>query len=80
MFRKYLEHSKKLTIIMAATFVLTLIACFVMPVVFHFDKDLAKEILSTVATLTGTTFIGYFGKSGVENYKKIERDFQGEGA
>lgn len=30
-------------------------------------------MLSTTATLTGAVHLAYFGKAGVENYKKIEQ-------
>ena len=44
----------------------------VMAAVFPETGENMVAILQVTATLAGAVHVGYFGKAGVENYKKIE--------
>lgn len=44
----------------------------VMAAVFPETGENMVAILQVAATLAGAVHVGYFGKAGVENYKKIE--------
>ena len=44
----------------------------VMIAVFPETGDYMIDVLQTAATLAGVVHVGYFGKAGVENFKKIE--------
>lgn len=64
------EFSKRLVkwmlIIMTASMVFTYVSIYLK------DSVNAVDIFNTVATLSGSVFMGYFGKSGVQNYTKIK--------
>lgn len=44
----------------------------VMIAMFPAVGDYMIDVLQTAATLAGAVHVGYFGKAGVENFKKIE--------
>lgn len=54
--------------------ILSFVAMFLRPEL----SEAFLGLFTTTATLTGVVHVGYFGKAGVENYKKIERAFTGE--
>lgn len=67
------EFSKRMVRALLIMMFLSMILSYCLPVLFSADNSTCENIFSTVATLAGTTFLGYYGKSGVQNYTKIRK-------
>lgn len=71
--RTKLETSKGIVIAVMAAFILSMAATYTLPIFFEWVGDVALKVFQTVATLTGSILIGYYGKAGFENYDKNKK-------
>lgn len=68
-----LETSKGIVIAVMAAFILSMAATYTLPIFFEWVGDVALKVFQTVATLTGSVLLGYYGKAGFENYDKNKK-------
>lgn len=72
-FKKKPETSKKIVIVVLIIFSVSMIASYVLSILFEYIQNTAQQIFQTTATLTGSVLIGYYGKAGFENYDKNKK-------
>ena len=68
-----LETSKGIVIAVMTAFILSMAATYTLPIFFEWVGDVALKVFQTVATLTGSVLLGYYGKAGFENYDKNKK-------
>lgn len=68
-----LETSKGIVIAVMTAFVLSMAATYTLPIFFEWVGEVALKVFQTVATLTGSVLLGYYGKAGFENYDKNKK-------
>ena len=71
--RTKLETSKGIVIAVMTAFILSMAATYTLPIFFEWVGDVALKVFQTVATLTGSVLLGYYGKAGFENYDKNKK-------
>lgn len=71
--RTKLETSKGIVVAVITAFILSMAATYTLPIFFEWVGDVALKVFQTVATLTGSILIGYYGKAGFENYDKNKK-------
>ena len=67
------ETSKEIVIAVQAIFVVSMVASYTLPILLDYINELALKMFQTIATLTGSVLIGYYGKAGFENYDKHKK-------
>lgn len=70
-YKKKLEFSKGIAIVMIIIFVLTFVAAWVTYIV---QDKVSTELLSFISTPLMVIISGYFAKAGVENFQKINNN------
>lgn len=68
-----LETSKGIVIAVMTAFILSMAATYTLPIFFEWVGEVALKVFQTVATLTGSVLLGYYGKAGFENYDKNKK-------
>ena len=68
-----LETSKGIVIAVMAAFISSMAATYTLPIFFEWVGEVALKVFQTVATLTGSVLLGYYGKAGFENYDKNKK-------
>ena len=71
--KKKQETSKGIVYVVQVIFAVSMVASYVLPVLFIQVANTSQSIFQTTATLTGSVLIGYFGKAGFENYDKHKK-------
>ena len=68
-----LETSKGIVIAVMTAFIFSMAATYMLPIFFEWVGEVALKVFQTVATLTGSVLLGYYGKAGFENYDKNKK-------
>ena len=68
-----LETSKGIVIAVMTAFIASMAATYTLPIFFEWVGEVALKVFQTVATLTGSVLLGYYGKAGFENYDKNKK-------